>query len=106
MDATSLRKGCGAFMSEETNEDVIRDAYNEGHADGWSEGYEDGRMEGQEEGYGTGYDDGKDEGETPESLSDRIRRAGLPHLEDISIRFDAASKEIVLTHEGREVRWS
>ena len=69
-----------------------------------------------EEGYASGYDDGYDEGLRdgesnarlfkPSEFIEKARRLGLPVLMGFTVRWDAATDEVVLEDQAEEVaRW-
>lgn len=77
----------------------MSDEYEAAYAEGVRDGESNARVEIQEM---------REELErgNPTGMIDRFRRAGLPHLDGVTVRWDAASREVVATDGTREVRFS
>lgn len=75
---------------------------------GYEAGYSFGYQEGEEEGYSKGCEEvyaeleETDNSHLQELLAERLRLAGVSHLEDFTCRWDAPLERFVVTQNGQE----
>lgn len=102
-------------MTPEIAQDAWMDGFKAGREEGYAEGYDKGSYDawdtqddecrrGDCDGYALGHRDGWVEGfdATGALTPDGLRRAGVSHLEDFVVRWDAAARAFVVTQAGRE----